>query len=335
MLPVELMSSGSAIRVAVVIPCFRVKRHIMDVLDAIPAYVARVYVVDDACPEGTADWVEGRCADQRVVVLRNKKNLGVGGAVVAGYSQGLIDGVDVLVKIDGDGQMDLDSLSDLIGPILDGEADYCKGNRFYDLEQIGRMPPVRILGNAALSFLNKMSTGYWDVFDPTNGYTAIHARVLRRIPLCKLSARYFFESDLLFRLSIIRAVVVDVPMDARYGDEVSNLRIRSVFFNFAAGHLVNAAKRVFYSYFLRDLSLASIQLCLGCFFCFSSLMLGVFYWMRSAQSGVFTPAGSVTLVALQAIVGLLLLQGFLAHDIASVPRRAVHRLLGPRGSRRP
>lgn len=316
-----------AASIAVVVPCYRARRHVLDVVEKVPAQVARIYVVDDACPEHTGQHVQAHCSDPRVHVLFNVSNLGVGGAVMTGYAQALADGMDVVVKMDGDDQMDAAALPQLVAPILRGEADYTKGNRFYDLAQIGRMPRLRILGNALLSFLNKISSGYWDVFDPTNGYTAIHTRVLAQLPLAKLSRRYFFESDMLFRLNIMRALVVDVPMDSRYGTETSNLRVSRVLFDFGFKHLRNTCKRIFYNYFLRDLSLASVELMLGALFVCSGTLMGLWFWGQSASTGVTASAGSVMLVALQIIMGLQLLLGFLAYDIAAVPRRAVHRLL--------
>jgi len=316
-----------AMRVAVVIPSYRVKAHVLGVIEQIPASVSRIYVVDDACPDASGAWVETHCSDPRVSVLRNASNQGVGGAVMAGYAQAVADGMDVIVKMDGDGQMDPAALPQLVGPVLRGEADYTKGNRFYDLTQIGRMPAARILGNAALSFMTKISSGYWDVFDPTNGYTAIHARVVQKLPLAKISKRYFFETDMLFRLNIIRAVVADVPMEARYGAETSNLRISSVVFDFSFKHLRNTFKRIFYSYFLRDLSLASIQLLLGALFLLVGTGMGIAFWVQSSSTGVTASAGSVMLVALQIIVGIQLVLGFLAYDIAAVPRRTLHKLL--------
>lgn len=314
-------------RIAVVIPSYKVKAHVLEVIAGIPALVERIYVVDDACPENSGAWVEEHCADPRVRVHRNASNQGVGGAVMVGYRLAVTDGMDVVVKMDGDGQMDPAALPELVGPIVRGEADYAKGNRFYDLAQIGRMPKARILGNAVLSFLTKISSGYWDLFDPTNGYTALHARIVPKLPLDKISKRYFFESDMLFRLNIIRAVVVDVPMDARYGAETSNLSIFRVLFDFSYKHLRNLIKRVFYNYFLRDLSLASLELLAGTGFLLSGFSMGVWFWVKSAQTGITASAGSVMLVALQVIVGIQLLLGFLAYDIASVPRRALHRLL--------
>ena len=314
-------------RIAVVIPCYRVRDHIVGVVQSLPAEVSLVYVVDDACPENSGNWVQSHCTDPRVRVIRNTINLGVGGAVMAGYQQAITEGADIIVKMDGDGQMDASALPQLVGPVVRGEADYAKGNRFYDLAQISRMPRARIVGNAALSFMTKISSGYWDIFDPTNGYTAIHARVAEKLPLGKISRRYFFETDMLFRLNIIRAVVVDVPMDARYGAETSNLRISKVLFDFSFKHVRNAVKRVFYNYFLRDLSLASIELVLGTVFLLTGGVLGLWFWVQSAQTGVTASAGSVMLVALQVIIGIQMVLGFLAYDIATVPRRPLHRLL--------
>jgi len=147
---------------------------------------------------------------------------------MSGYQAAISDRVDVVVKIDGDGQMAPELLPKFVAPIAVHDADYTKGNRFYDLANINRMPAVRILGNAVLSFLSKLSTGYWDIFDPTNGYTAIHARVLKSLPLDRISPGYFFETDMLFRMNTVRAVVVDVPMDAVYEGGSSNLRISRI-----------------------------------------------------------------------------------------------------------
>ena len=321
---------GSAVaspHIAVVVPCFRVTGSILEVIASIPDSVASIHVVDDACPEGSGRYVQAHCTDSRVAVHFNSVNLGVGGAVMAGYRAALGAGADIVVKMDGDGQMDPLALPQLVAPILAGHADYAKGNRFYDLAQIGRMPRLRIVGNAMLSFLTKISSGYWDLFDPTNGYTAIHARVLARLPLGKISRRYFFETDMLFRLNIMRAVVADVPMDAKYGTETSNLRISRILFDFAAKHVRNTFKRVFYNYFLRDLSLASVELAIGTLFVAVGTVMGLWFWGQSASTGVTASAGSVMLVALQVIVGLQLLLGFLAYDIASVPRRPQFPLL--------
>jgi glycosyltransferase involved in cell wall biosynthesis len=311
--------------IAVVIPSYKVTRHVLDVIAGIGPEVARIYVVDDACPDGSGAHVRASVADPRVTVLEHAHNQGVGGAVLTGYRAAIVDGATVIVKLDGDGQMDPALIPDFVAPILAGEADYAKGNRFFDLEKLGTMPPVRLFGNALLSFLTKLSSGYWDLFDPTNGYTAIHADCARYLPFDKISRRYFFESDMLFRLNTLGAVVVDVPMDAVYGDEVSNLNISRIVTEFAAKHARNFFKRLFYNYYLRNMSLASIELPLGVLLLAFGLVFGGTHWAAAARQGQATPAGTVMVAALPVIMGVQLILAFLAYDIAQVPRRPLHK----------
>lgn len=316
--------STSHSKIAVVIPCYKVKVHILGVIQQIGSEVYRIYVVDDACPDRSGDYVEGQCTDPRVRIIRNPQNLGVGGAVMRGYQAAIADGAEVIIKVDGDGQMDPALIPNFAGPILAGEADYTKGNRFFDLQEIGAMPKTRLFGNAVLSFMTKLSSGYWDLFDPTNGYTAIHADIARHLPFEKISRRYFFETDMLFRLNTLRAVVVDIPMTARYGTEVSNLRISKIIGEFLYKHCRNFAKRIFYNYYLRDLSLASIELPVGLALILSGAVFGVYHWINSLIHDVTTPAGTVMLAALPILVGLQLVLAFLGYDISSVPRRPFH-----------
>lgn len=311
--------------VAVVIPSYRVKPHILDVISSIGPEVWRIYVVDDNCPDKSGDHVKENCNDTRVVIIRHPVNQGVGGAVMTGYRAAIEDGVEVIVKIDGDGQMDPSLLSDFINPILMGEADYTKGNRFFDLEEIRAMPKIRLFGNAALSFMTKLSSGYWNIFDPTNGYTAIHTDVARRLPFRKISLRYFFETDMLFRLNTLRAVVLDIPMAAKYQDEISNLKISSVISEFLIKHFKNLVKRIFYNYYLRDMSLASIELPIGIGLLSFGSVFGAYHWLHSVQINQYTSAGTVMLSAMPIIIGLQLILAFLAYDIASVPRRTLHK----------
>ena len=313
------------LRIAVVIPSYKVTQHILGVLAEFGPEVGKIYVVDDRCPDRSGDFVEARCKDPRVVVLRHEHNQGVGGAVMTGYQAAVADGAEVIVKVDGDGQMDPALIQHFAEPILSGEADYTKGNRFFNLERIHEMPKLRMFGNAALSFITKLSSGYWDVFDPTNGYTAIHADVARRLPFAKISRRYFFESDMLFRLNTLRAVVVDIPMDARYADEVSNLKISRILGEFLVKHSRNLGKRLFYNYYLRDMSLASIELPLGLLMMTFGIFFGGYHWFDSLGRGTATPAGTVMLAAIPLLMGLQFVLAFLAYDIASVPRRILHR----------
>jgi glycosyltransferase involved in cell wall biosynthesis len=311
--------------VAVVIPSYKVTRHILGVIAGIGPEVARIYVVDDKCPDQSGAFVRANCQDARVAVIEHAHNQGVGGAVMTGYRAAIADGAAVIVKVDGDGQMDGRLIPDFVAPILAGEADYTKGNRFFDLEQIGAMPPMRLVGNAMLSLLTKLSSGYWDLFDPTNGYTAIHADAARHLPFEKISRRYFFETDMLFRLNTLGAVVTDVPMDAVYGDEVSNLKISRIATEFAAKHVRNFLKRLFYNYYLRNMSLASIELPLGVVLLLFGSIFGITHWIDALHHGQATPAGTVMVAALPVIMGVQLILAFLAYDIASVPRRPLHK----------
>jgi glycosyltransferase involved in cell wall biosynthesis len=311
--------------IAVVIPSYKVTRHILGVIAGIGPEVGRIYVVDDRCPDHSGDFVRANCSDPRVVVLHHEQNQGVGGAVMSGYRAAIDDGATVIVKVDGDGQMDAALIPAFVAPILAGEADYTKGNRFFDLEQIGSMPPMRLFGNAMLSFLTKLSSGYWDLFDPTNGFTAIHADAARFLPFDKISRRYFFETDMLFRLNTLGAVVADVPMDAVYGDEVSNLKISRIITEFSVKHMRNFFKRLFYNYYLRNMSLASIELPLGVLLLLFGLVFGTTHWIEAARHGQATPAGTVMVAALPIIMGVQLILAFLAYDIAAVPRRPLHK----------
>lgn len=314
----------SQCKVAVVIPSFKVTRHILDVIGGIGPECTRIYVVDDHCPDESGAFVRANCSDPRVIVLRNEVNQGVGGAVMAGYKAAIDDGMDVIVKVDGDGQMNAGLIPEFVAPIIAGEADYTKGNRFFDLEEISNMPPARLFGNAVLSFLTKMSSGYWDLFDPTNGFTAIHRDVAKRLPMSKISRRYFFETDVLFRLSTLRAVVVDIPMVAVYGDEVSHLKISRIVGEFLVKHIRNFVKRIFYNYYLRDMSIASIELPLGLSMMAFGMIFGGYHWIGAIHNKTPTPGGTIMLAALSLLMGLQFVLAFIAFDVASVPRRSMH-----------
>lgn len=310
--------------VCVVIPAYKAEMHILKVLEAIPSIVSRVIVVDDACPQGTGKLVASNCSDSRVEVIFNNENLGVGGAVVAGYKQALKQEHAVIVKLDADGQMEPARISQLIGPITRGQADYSKGNRFDSLEDLEQMPRVRIFGNAILSLLSKASSGYWQITDPTNGFTAIHRSVLRKINLEKLRKTWFFESDMLFRLSILKAVVVDVPMPARYQDETSNLKIGSVVWEFIVRYGLNHFKRIFYAYYLREWSAASLELPLGLGLTVGGIVSGISFWLQGIQSGAPATIGQVMLSTIALVLGVQFILAFLASDISQEPSRPRH-----------
>lgn len=312
-------------KIAVVIPAYRVANHILDVIAEIGKNIELIYVVDDACPEQSGQLVSSKVKDKRVRVLTHKVNQGVGGAVLTGYKAALEDGAEIIVKVDGDGQMDPALIDDLVQPILSGKADYTKGNRFDSITGLRQMPGIRIFGNGALSLMTKISTGYWNVTDPTNGFTAIHRDVLKNITFGMLSKRFFFESDLLFRLSLAKAVVWDVPMQSRYGTEKSNLKISRALFEFTFKHGINFHKRLFYNYYLRDMSAASIELPVGILLSWFGLIFGIAKYAESLQTGQAATAGTVMLSAVPLILGIQLVLAFISHDIASVPKRVRHK----------
>ena len=306
-------------RIAVAIPSYKVRAHVLDVIARIPPQVARIYVVDDQCPQGSGAMVEAECTDPRVRVIFHAENQGVGGAVTTGYRAALEEGMDIVVKVDGDGQMDPALIPHFTRPIERGRADYTKGNRFYRPESLKGMPPIRLFGNAALSFINKLSTGYWSIMDPTNGYTAIHTSVLREMPLHKLEKRYFFETDMLYHLNTIRAVVHDVPMDAVYADEESSLKVSKVLPEFIVKHVNRFFKRYVYLYLLRDFNIGSLYSLLGVVLCGLGVVFGGWAWLRSLTTGQPATSGTVMLAALPLIIGIQFLIAFLHHDVERVP----------------
>jgi dolichol-phosphate mannosyltransferase len=312
--------------VAVVIPCYRAANSILDVLQSIPEFVDHIFVVDDACPDKSGQVVKSKSMDSRINVLTHNSNQGVGGAVVTGYKAALENtDAQVIAKMDADGQMDPSNIVHLIRPLLLKEADYAKGTRFDSLEDIEQMPKLRILGNAVLSLMSKFSTGYWDINDPTNGFTAISRTALQGIALSKLRRSFFFESDMLFRLALVRAVVVDVPMSALYASERSNLRIRRVLVEFPHRHNVNFLKRIFYNYYLREWNVGSLELPIGLILMGFGVLFGVSTWASSSALGVSATSGQALLAAVPIILGFQLFLAFLTYDISAVPRRVKNR----------
>jgi dolichol-phosphate mannosyltransferase len=314
----------STTKIAVIIPCYGVKTKILEVIAGLGQEVESIYVVDDACAEKPGDLVRANVEDPRVRVLRHEQNGGVGAACMTGMMAAIADGADILVKIDGDGQMDTALIPILVKPILRGEADYAKGNRFFSPEFVQAMPMRRLIGNSGLSLLSKASSGYWAVVDPTNGFIAIHSSVFALLPHEKIARRFFFESDILFRLNLLRAAVVDVPMRAIYGDEKSNLSIPAVIFPFLLRHMRNMTKRIFYTYFVRDFSIGSLYLVSGVPLVMFGLVFGAYQWLIHAHEQIEASAGTVMLAALPLILGFQLVLSFLAFDIANSPRGSIH-----------
>ncbi len=307
-------------KVAVIIPCYRVVNEIDAVLAGIGPEVDAIYCVDDACPDRSGAHIEATSADERIKVLYHKVNGGVGSAVMTGYAAAAADDADIMVKVDGDGQMSPALIPRFIAPIAAGTADYTKGNRFFNPGTLGDMPKVRLFGNTAMSFFSKLSSGYWHLFDPANGYTAIHASVYRQLQADRIARRYFFESDMLFHLGGLRAVVQDVPMQAVYADETSSLKPAREALPFMARHLANLVRRIGLNYFVRDFNIGSVYLVASLILIPFGILFGAGHWIEGEVTDTPATAGTVMLAALPLYIGVNTLLGFFNYDTSNVPR---------------
>lgn len=310
-------------RLAVVIPAYQAENSVRAVLESVPGYVDYVVVVDDGSSDRTAALVAA-VKDTRINLLRHDKNRGVGAAMMAGYARAAELGAQIFVKVDADGQMDPADIARLIYPIAAGRADYTKGNRFIHTEALSLMPLSRRLGNAALSFLTKLASGYWNVFDPTNGFTALHGAVLPLLNRRRIHDRYFFETSLLVELSLARAVVRDVYLPARYSGEVSHLSTLQSARDFPPRLLKALVRRLWLEYFVRDFTLLSIYLVSGLLLVTFGSAWGTWHWIQSAQQNVAATTGTVMIAVLPVILGMQFLLQAVALDVEHVPTDPVH-----------
>jgi dolichol-phosphate mannosyltransferase len=310
--------------IAAVIPCYRVEREIASVLQTIPSYIKHIIVVDDASPDSTADLVTASAnEDDRILLIRHPSNQGVGGAMVTGYRKALELGAQISVKIDGDGQMDMHHLPRLLEPLIAGKADYTKGNRFRDFRSLQKMPLLRRIGNMGLGFLSKAATGYWHMFDPTNGFNAIRSEALAQLPLHQIDRTYYFETSMLANLYLIGAVVKDVPMPARYQGELSSLSIRRVLFEFPLKLITTFVRRLVLKNFIYDFSMGSIYLLTGLPLLIFGLTFGTYKWIQYASRDIPAPTGTVMLPTLSVLLGIQLLLSAIEIDLRSVPTEPI------------
>jgi glycosyltransferase involved in cell wall biosynthesis len=305
--------------IIVVIPCFKVENSIALVVKGIPKYVKTIILVDDKSTDKTLEVIRDlRSIDSRVFVVEHSENQGVGGAMLSGFQTALDFGAEIIVKMDGDNQMDPEYLPDLINPIIDGRCHFSKGNRFHDLRKLREMPFVRRVGNLGLSFLIKLASGYWSVFDPTNGYFAIKANTLRLIDLERLDKRYFFESSFLIELYYTGARIADIPIPARYGDEESNLSVFRTLVTFPFKLLKAFARRVLLRYFIYDFSIYSIYLLVGLPMLLFGVLFGLINWIHYDSLGKVTPTGTVMISVLSIVISIQLLLSVIHFDTNSI-----------------
>jgi len=306
--------------IAVVIPAYCVENKIEGVIASLPIYIQHVIVVDDASLDNTSNIVlQHMNNNSRLMLIRHSHNQGVGGATISGFRKALELEAEIVVKIDGDGQMDPKYLPSLLLPIIMGKANYTKGNRFRDFVALRQMPTIRRLGNIELGFLTKLAKGYWNVFDPTNGYIAIQANMLKQLPLERVDNTYFFETSMLAELYLIGAYVLDIPMPARYGDQSSNLHIHQVLFEFPPRLLITLIRRITLKYFLYDFSVASIYLISGIPLFLFGLIFGLSEWLHYVSLGIPAPTGTVILPTICVILGIQLLLSVIQIDLQNSP----------------
>lgn len=320
--------------IVAVIPAYNVEREIESVLRSMPAFLQRLIVVDDASVDRTSEVVERLAvSDPRLILLRHERNQGVGGAMVTGFHKALELKAQIVVKIDGDGQMCVDYLAELLLPLIRGEADYSKGNRFRDFQALRQMPALRRIGNLGLSFCAKAAVGYWNCFDPTNGFIAIRSDILTQLPLEKIHRSYFFETSMLSQLYLLGAMVRDVPMPARYGTEASSLSIKRVLGEFPGRLIVCFCRRLILKNFIFDFTMESIFLLCGIPILLTGIIYGGYNWVIYASRGIGAPTGTVVISALLIILGFQILLTAVGMDLQAFPREPLCR--GPlRGSRK-
>ncbi len=305
--------------IGVVIPAYNVERSIRKVVDGIPAWVDRIIVVDDASRDGTLHEAQSIVSD-RLIVLRHDVNQGVGGATLTGLRRALDEGVKIAVKMDGDGQMDPAYLPVLLDAVTIQGYDYAKGNRFLHSAELFTMPRHRLLGNFALTFLTKLTSGYWNVFDPQNGYVAIRREALAQLNFSRIAKRYFFENDVLIHLNILGFRVKDVAIPAMYGDERSSMRISRILGSFPVYLFRRYWYRIYQKYVLRDFSPVALFLFLGLPFFFWGVGFGFYTWWRSWAFGEIATTGTVMLSVLPFLVGFELILQAVMLDIQATPK---------------
>lgn len=289
-------------RVAVVIPAYQAERHIGDVIRGIPAWVDWIIVTDDASTDGTAAVLQ-QLPDPRISFLRHEKNIGVGGAMVTGFRKALALKADLIAKIDADGQMDPRYLDRFVRVAVQFKCDYIKANRFGHIEDLPAMPRVRFAGNLLMTFLTKFASGYWNVFDPQNGYVMITRKMLKRLDLARLERGYFFENSMLIHLNVMRAKIGEIYLPARYAGENSSLRLSKIITTFPGKLLSGYLYRIYQKYIFRSLSPFALLVFFGVAALGWGAIWGGLAWWHSYVTQIPAKTGTVILALLPLLLG--------------------------------
>lgn len=310
-------SDPRSVHVTAVIPAFRASSTIVSVIDDCLRYADSIVVVDDACPErsgAVAQMTYGM--DARVLVVNRASNGGVGSAMKTALSTALQSSTDVIVKIDADGQMDASYIETIRRRFLaDPALTFVKGNRFFDSQVLSLMPRARLFGNAALSLLTKIASGYWNVIDPTNGYIAFNAHVLRALPWASFDNGYFFEISVLCELGLKRLPILELEMPTIYTSAPSSLSISRVGIEFPPKLFQYTVRRLLLQYFVFDVNLGSLYFVIGTLLMLFGCVFGCVQWANGIVTHTPKSAGTIMLAALPVFMGFQLVLNALMYDV--------------------
>ncbi len=293
-------------KIAVTIPAYNERKLIRKTVESIPKYIDKIIVVDDASTDDTFLILKNIKKDigKRLIIIKHHKNQGVGGAIITGYKQALIEKMDIAVVMAGDAQMDPNNLPNILNPVVNGEADYSKGNRLLNKNIRDIMPGIRYFGNSLLTILTKIATGYWGIMDPECGYTAISKKTLEILPLDKIYKRYGFENDILIKLNIYRQRVIDTPVNPVYAKEKSGIMLYSFIPKISFLLLRGFLYRMKEKYLIREFH----PLFLFYFYGFITTLIGIILALQILYLRIFrhiiATDGTIILTALLLITGL-------------------------------
>lgn len=303
-------------KIAVAIPCYKVEQHLQQVVAGLPDFVDSILLVDDCSPDETGAVIDRMAEeDKRITALHHQKNIGVGGAMKTAFQKAIDQGMDAVVKLDGDGQMD----AAYIGPLvraLEGH-EFAKGNRLFDRKELRRMPLLRRMGNTGIGFMVKAASGYWNVSDPVNGFFAIRTATLRQMDFSRIADRFFFESSMLIELHYTGARISEVTMPAIYGTEKSNLSIGKTLFSFPPKLITGWMRRIHLSYFVYDFNICSLYLLAGVPSFLFGLVFGICEWIHYASIDLAAPTGTIMVAVLPLILGFQMLLAAAQYDITA------------------
>jgi glycosyltransferase involved in cell wall biosynthesis len=304
--------------IAVVIPCYKVETHIQKVVAEIPDYVTSIILVNDASPDKTGEILDTLAIENpKITVLHHTENQGVGGAMITGFQEAVKQNHEVVVKIDGDGQMNIAYFEKMLQAVFEEKYNFVKGNRFFDRKMLRTMPAIRRLGNIGMGFLIKMASGYWNIFDPANGFFCIHTSVLKKIDFNRISKRFFFESSLLIELYYTGAKIKDIPMPAIYAEEKSNLSIWKTAFTFPPKLFKAFLRRIWLRYFIYDFNIGSLYIFFGIPLFFFGLIFGIIKWIHYANLHAPSPTGTIMVAVISLVLGFQMILAATQYDISA------------------